>query len=97
MPPAARSRLPRAVAPLALLGLAVLVFYTLPAVRKQHRLERDHARLERSVRATEAEVERLRRELRGGGRQPYLRIKATRDLMHEGATYIQERDAKLGR
>jgi len=82
---------------LALLGLAVLVFYTLPAVRRQHRLEREHSRLEQNVRASEGDVERLRRELRGGTQEGYLRTKATRDLMERGAHYVRERDATLGR
>ncbi len=80
---------------LALLGLAVLLLCTLPAVRTQQRLEREHARLKREVHDAQQDVERLRRELRGGAKQSYLRIKATNDLMHKGSLYLPSRDAAL--
>lgn len=87
--------LPHAVPLLATLGLAVLCLCTLPAVRKQQRLEREHARLEQRTHEVVAEVERLRRELRDGEQQGYLRVKATRALLHGGADYIRARDARL--
>jgi hypothetical protein len=89
--------LPRIVPLLAGLGLAVLFLCTLPAVRKHQELERDYERLLRQTQAAEAGVQRLSRELRDGPEQAYLRIKATRALLHSGATYLQERDKRLGR
>jgi cytochrome c-type biogenesis protein CcmH/NrfG len=89
--------LPRAVPLLALLGLAILFFCTLPAVRAQDRLQHEHARLREQVEAAEAEIGRLSQQLRGGATQSYLRIKARQDLLHGGADYIRERDARLGR
>jgi hypothetical protein len=100
LPPApgpALGGVPPAVPVMAGLGLAVLFFYTLPAVRTQHRVEQDHRRLQRQVRAAEAEIGRLRRELRAGPEQAYLRIKATRDLLHRGTRYLRGRDRRLGR
>ncbi len=82
---------------LAALGLTVLVLCTLPAVHAQRQLERDHARVARETREVEERVQRLRRELDRGARQDYLRIKATRTLLHRGSTYIRDRDAKLGK
>lgn len=92
-PPA--GALPHAVPVLALLGLAVLCLCTLPAMRKQQRLEREHARLEQRTQDVTTDVERLRRELRDGAQQGYLRVKATRALLHAGADYIRTRDARL--
>lgn len=89
--------LPVAVPVLAALGLAILLLCTLPAVRAQQRLEREHARLRAQMRAATAEVERLRRELRDGTTQRYLRIRATRELLHRGGRYIEARDRRLGR
>ncbi len=37
------------------------------------------------------QVERLHRELRDGAAQTYLRTKATRALLHNGAAYLQRR------
>ena len=89
--------LPRVVPLLAALGAAVLFFCTLPAVREHQRLEADYERLLRKTQAAEAGVQRLCRELRDGPEQEYLRIKATKALMHSGAGYIPERDRRLGR
>jgi len=89
--------LPHAVPLLAALGLAVLCLCMLPAVRKQQRLERDYARLEQRAHETSAAVERLRRELRDGAEQEYLRIKATRALLHSGAGYLRDRDRRQKR
>ena len=92
-----RDALPSAVPVLAALGLAILLLCTLPAVRAQQHLAREHARLQAETRASAAEVERLRRELRDGRTQHYLRVRATRELLHRGAGYIAERDRRLGR
>ncbi len=92
-----REALPTAVPVLAVLGLALLLLCTLPAVRAQQRLGREHARLRAETRATEAEVERLRREVRDGTTQQHLRIRATRELLHRGGRYIEARDRRLGR
>ncbi len=93
----AREPLPTAVPVLAALGLAILLLCTLPAVRAQQHLAREHARLREETRATAAEVERLRRELRDGTTQHYLRVRATRELLHRGVGYIEARDRRLGR
>lgn len=94
-PSAAAAALPGAVPLLAALGLAILVLCTLPAIHAQRNLERDHARVAKETREAEARVQRLRQELSSGARQRYLRIKATQELLHRGAQYIRERDAKL--
>lgn len=91
------ARVPHAVPVLAVLGLAVLCLCTLPAVRTQQRLEREHTQLEERTQEMAAEVERLRRELRDGTQQGYLRVKATRALLHGGADYIRTRNARLRR
>lgn len=93
--PAAAQALPAAVPLMAALGLAILIFCALPAAHAQRRLERDHARVALETRKVEQRVERLERELRSGTQQRYLRIKATRTLLHRGAEYIQQRDARL--
>ena len=92
-----RESLPPAVPVLAALGLAILLLATLPAVRAQQQLANEHRRLRAQTRATAAEVERLRHELRDGTTQHYLRVRATRELLHRGARYIEERDRRLGR
>jgi hypothetical protein len=89
--------LPPAVPLLAALGLALLALCTVPAVRSQQRLEREHARLQAETQNAEAELDRLHQELRNGTPERYVRIRATRDLLHHGATYIEERDRRLGR
>jgi len=86
---------PHAVPLLAALGLAVLCLCTLPAVRKQQRLQREHARLEQRTQRAASDVERLRRELRDGAEQAYLRRKATQALLHRGARYVPTRDLRL--
>lgn len=82
---------------LAALGLAVLCLCMLPAVRKQQRLQREYVRLEQRTRESTAEVERLRRELRDGSEQAYLRRKATQELLHRGARYLPTRNLRLER
>jgi len=89
--------LPPGVPLLAALGLAVLCLCTLPAMHAQRALERDHSRVLQETREAEQHVERLQRELRSGPAQHYLQIQATRTLLHEGANYIRERDARLAR
>jgi len=93
--PAAAPGLPPAVPLLAALGLGVLLLCTVPAVHAQRQLEGDHARAARDVRQAEERVESLRRELDRGAEAGYLRIKATRTLLHRGATYIRDRDEQL--
>lgn len=93
----ARDALPTAVPVLAALGLAILLLCTLPAVRAQQHLERKHGRLRAETEAAAQEVERLRQELRNGTTQRYLRVRATNELLHRGAHYIETRDRKLGR
>ena len=95
-PPQA-DRLPGAVSLLAVLGLAILCLCTIPAVRTQQRLDREHAALRASTQALAGEVERLRRELRDGDEQTYLRTRATRALLHNGARYLERRDARYPR
>lgn len=93
--PRARSPLPGGVPLLAALGLAVLVLCTLPAVNAQQRLEKRRARLEQRTQEAAAGVERLHRELRDGAAQAYLKTKATRALLHNGAAYLERRDRCL--
>ena len=89
--------IPQAVPLLAVLGLAILCLCTIPAMRKQQRLDRDHTRLRQETQAVAGEVERLRRQLRDGAEQAYLRTKATRALQHKGARYVEQRDARYPR
>jgi hypothetical protein len=89
-----RETFPPAVPLLAVLGLAILCLCTIPAIHKQQRLEREHTGLQRRAQAAAAEVERLRRELRDGAEQEYLRTKATRALLYNGMSYIARRDAR---
>ena len=89
--------LPYAVPLLAALGLLILVVSAVPAVGSQQRLERERARLERDARQIEHHLDSLRRELNDGRARRYRRIKATRALLHRGASYIRERDARLRR
>jgi type VI protein secretion system component VasK len=76
---------------LAALGLVILVLCTVPAVRAQQRLDREHARLAREARQAEDDVEHLRRELRDSGNRRWLARKATRALLRQGPRYLQER------
>ncbi len=92
-----REPLPTAVPLLAALGLALLALCTVPAVRSQQRLEREHARLQAQTQDAEAELDRLHRELRDRTPERYVRTRATRDLLHQGARYVEERDRRLGR
>ena len=93
--PRALSPLPGGVPLLAALGLAVLVLCTLLAVNAQQRLEKRRARLEQRTQEAAEGVERLHRELRDGAAQAYLRTKATRALLHNGAAYLQRRERCL--
>ena len=93
--PRAASPLPGVVPLLAALGLAVLCLCTLPAVNAQQRLEKRRARLAHQTHEAARVVEGLHRELRDGAAQTYLRTKATRALLHSGATYLQRRDRCL--
>ena len=93
--PVKAAPLPYAVPLLAALGLAVLVLSAVPAVSSQQRLQREQARLEREAAEIEVQLDGLRRELRDGHARRYLHIKATRALLHRGASYIQERDLRL--
>lgn len=85
----------RAVPLLSLLGLAVLLFCTLPAIGEHQRLLRDHARLTRETQAVEARLSQLRREMRDAQTLGYLRMRAAKRLDWDGQHYLARRDAEL--
>ena len=83
--------LPAAVPLLALLALAVLGFYAVPAVVEHRRLEREHASLEQKAGDAQALLERRRRELRAGWLHTDSSERATRELLNQGAHYLSSR------
>lgn len=87
--------IPALVPALALLGLAVLCFYTVPAVMEHRELERRHRSLSHQARQTQAEVETRRRAIREGRRSTFASMKAAAALHAEGAHYIPRRNARL--
>lgn len=76
---------------LALIGLAILGFYGVPAVVEHDRLERDHARLEHQAHEAQALLERRRRELRDARRNETTSKRAYLELMGEGGDYLASR------
>ena len=91
----AAAPLGRAVPLLALLGLAVLLFCTLPAIAEHRRLLRDHARLTQETQTVEARLTQLRRELRDAQTLGYLRMRAAKRLAWDGQHYLARRNAEL--
>jgi hypothetical protein len=85
----------RAVPLLALLGLAVLLFCTLPAISEHRRLLRDHERLTRETQAVEGRLSQLRREVRDAQTLGYLRMRAAKRLAWDGQHYLARRDVEL--
>lgn len=90
-----RGPLPVAVPILSLVALAILGFYTVPAVAEHGRLERDHRRLEADAHEGQLRLQQLQRELRAERRRPTSQIRATRELMQAGATYLEERAVRF--
>ncbi len=86
-----RTPLPGIVPVLAIVGLVVLVFCTLPAVLEHQELEREHALLEQKAREAQDALERRRRELKAGQAQQFPRIKATRALLSQGKHYLEKK------
>ncbi len=86
----------RAVPLLAVLGLFILLFATLPAITEHRRLLTDHARLLRETEAVEARLERWRRETRDAQTLGYLRLAESKRLAWNGRQYLARRDAALG-
>ena len=79
----------------AAIGLAALVFVTLPAVFEHGRLAHEIRRLEREVGKAEAHLDRLRREATDEPTVRFLRVKETRRIARDGRMYLQRRDAAL--
>ena len=79
----------------AAIGLAALVFVTLPAVFEHGRLAQELSRLEGDVREAERRLDRLRREATDEPTVRFLREKATRRIAHDGRLYLRRRDAAL--
>jgi len=85
----------RAVPALAVLGLFVLLFCTLPAIAEHRRLLDDHARLQRETHAIEERLARWRRETRDAWTLGYLRMLEAKRLAWNGQRYLETRDAEL--
>lgn len=89
--------LPPGIGLLGVLGLVILLSSTLPSLRQHLALQRAHQRLAREVAETAARTEARRQELRGAGQESFLRARAQRQLLAQGARYLRERDARLAR
>jgi hypothetical protein len=84
LPPGARVEgpLPRWVAVVAMLGLAIVIGSVVPAVLRRVRLTRDLDRLQAQVAAQEREVLRLEREVRAARSDTFAYEQALRSLFH---------------
>ncbi len=87
----ARSPLPRAVPVLALIALALLGFYAVPAVAEHGRLVEEHAELERRAHEAQALLDQRRRELRAARRGTTSPRRAEKELLGAGSRYIESR------
>jgi hypothetical protein len=86
---------PFAAVVLGLVGLLVLTSSTVPALLRCRELERACAAGRARVERAEAEVDRLRRELRAAAQAGYLRARETCRLLEHGRDYLSRRDARL--
>jgi hypothetical protein len=76
--------LPHWVLPVALLGLAILVISTLPALVARRRLDRTERRLDEEVRAMEQATERIQRGRQALRSDEYVLDRALRELFDPG-------------
>lgn len=76
--------LPRWVLPISLLGLAILVISTLPALVARRRLEHAERRIAEEVRSMDEAADRTRRDLRAIRDDAYVIDRALRDLLEPG-------------
>lgn len=81
---APRPGLPRAVLPVALVGLAILLISTLPALVVRRRLDRERRRLDDEVRAMETATERIQRDRQALRSDDYVLDRALRELFDPG-------------
>ena len=81
----AAAGLPHWVLPIALVGLAILVISTLPALVARRRLDKTHRRLDDEVRAMESATERLQRDRQALRSDEYVLDRALRELFDPGA------------
>lgn len=95
--PPARPALGTGTPAWAAVGLAALLFVTLPAVFEHTRLAHEHAELEAEVRQAEARLNRLRREASDEPTVRYLREKTTRRIARDGRRYLRRRHLELRR
>lgn len=87
----ARSPFPRTLPLLALVALALLGFYAVPAVVEHGRLVEEHGRLEQKAHEAQATLDQRRRELRAARRGTTSTKRARKELMGAGSRYIESR------
>ena len=76
--------LPHWTLPVALVGLAILLISTLPALVARRRLERAQRRLDDEVRAMDQATERIQRDRQALQTDAYVLDRARRDLFDPG-------------
>lgn len=86
-----RGPLSRMVPVLALVGLALLGFYVVPAVAEHARLEREHVELQQRAHDAQSLLQQKRRELRAARRGTTSDKRARMKLQSEGARYLESR------
>ncbi len=77
--------LPHWTLPVALVGLAILLISTLPALVARRRLERAERRLDDEVRAMDQATERIQRDRQAIQTDEYVLDRARRELFDPGA------------
>ena len=95
--PRRRTPLPLVVPLLALVGLAVMGFYAVPAVVEHRRLERAYTKRSRMAREAQTKLDRRRRVLNRSTEtgDTYSRRKKRHVLLNQGPRYIELRDARV--
>lgn len=83
--------LPHWVLPVALLGLAILVISTLPALVARRRLDKTERRLDEEVRAMERSTERIQRDRQALRSDEYVLDRALRELFDPGVRVAASR------
>ncbi len=87
----AQGALPVPVPVLALVGLVVLCFCTIPAVLEHHRLQQRLRGSQEAAQLAQQDLQRRRTKLRAGPHDAFSRIRRLRELRSQGQRYLTER------
>ena len=89
--------LPHWTLPVALVGLAILLISTLPALVARRRLERAERRLDDEVRVMDQATERLQRDRQAIQTDEYVLDRARRELFDPGVRVAVPKSAPVAR